>query len=199
MGYRLSFLVPDTFLFHSNTYICSMRKLNLKELNRLSTKGFKQREKFPIVLVLDNIRSALNVGSAFRTADGFALEHIYLCGITARPPHREILKTAIGASSSMEWSYFENVEECLKHCKDQGYVLLGAEQTDESILLQDFKVSDGQSYAIVMGNEVNGISDESLPFLDHCLEIPQFGTKHSFNVSVATGIIVWDIFNKMNY
>lgn len=176
-----------------------MRKLNLKELNRLSTKEFKSREKYPIAIILDNVRSALNVGSAFRTSDAFALSHLYLCGITATPPHREILKTAIGASASVDWTHFKEVKDAVLHCKEQGYTILGAEQTDNSILLQDFEVDADAKYAIVMGNEVKGISDEVLGLLDYCLEIPQFGTKHSFNVSVATGIITWDIFNKMNY
>lgn len=176
-----------------------MRKLNLKELNRLSTKEFKILKKYPIVIILDNVRSALNVGSAFRTSDAFALSHLYLCGITATPPHREILKTAIGASASVDWTHFKEVKDAVMHCKEEGYTILGAEQTDSSILLQDFDVEENAKYAIVMGNEVKGISDEILELLDYCLEIPQFGTKHSFNVSVATGIITWDIFNKMNY
>lgn len=176
-----------------------MRKLSLKELNRLSTKEFKTSEKNNIVIILDNVRSALNVGSAFRTADGFALSHVYLCGITATPPHREILKTAIGATSSMDWTYYKEVKEAVLHCKGAGYTILGAEQTDSSVLLQDFNVEKTAKYAIVMGNEVNGISDEILEELDYCLEIPQFGTKHSFNVAVATGIITWDIFQKMKY
>jgi 23S rRNA (guanosine2251-2'-O)-methyltransferase len=176
-----------------------MRKLNLKELNRLSTKEFKTIEKYPIVIILDNVRSALNVGSAFRTSDAFALSHLYLCGITATPPHREILKTAIGATASVDLTHFNEVKDAVLHCKEQGYTILGAEQTDSSVLLQDFKVEKNAKYAIVMGNEVKGISDEILELLDYCLEIPQFGTKHSFNVSVATGIITWDVFNKMNY
>lgn len=176
-----------------------MRKLSLKELNRVSSKEYKSLEKHPIVIILDNVRSALNVGSAFRTSDAFALSHLYLCGITATPPHREILKTAIGATSSVDWTYFEQVSDAVEHCKNEGYIILGAEQTDKSILLQDFQVDKEAKYAIVMGNEVKGISDEILEALDYCLEIPQFGTKHSFNVSVAAGIMTWDIFNKLKY
>ncbi len=176
-----------------------MKKLSLKELNRPNIKEFKDQKKHPLVLILDNVRSALNVGSAFRTADGLAFEHIYLCGITAQPPHREILKTAIGASEAVDWTYFKEVGEAVNHCKDNGFTILGAEQTDKSIILPDFKVDKNQKYAIVMGNEVKGISDEVLPLLDFCLEIPQFGTKHSFNVSVATGIIAWDIFRQMKF
>ncbi len=177
-----------------------MRKLSLKELNRLSPKDYEIREKHPIIIILDNIRSAHNVGSAFRTADAFALEKILLCGITAKPPHREILKTAIGASKTVGWQYFENVVDAVRQCKEQGYIILGAEQTDKSLFLQNYEIDGGKGkYAIVMGNEVKGISEEILPLLDHCLEIPQFGTKHSLNVSVATGIIVWDIFSKLKY
>lgn len=176
-----------------------MRKLSLKELNRISAKEYKSLEKHPIVIIMDNVRSALNVGSAFRTSDAFALSHLYLCGITATPPHREILKTAIGATSSVDWTYFEKVSDAVAHCKKEGYIILGAEQTNKSILLQNFQVDKSAKYAIVMGNEVKGISDEILEELDYCLEIPQFGTKHSFNVSVAAGIITWDIFNKMQY
>ncbi len=176
-----------------------MRKLSLKELNRVNAKEFKLQEKNPIIIILDNIRSALNVGSAFRTADAFALEQVCLCGITAKPPHREILKTAIGASQSMDWVYFEKVEDAVLFYKEKGYTILGAEQTNQSILLQEFSPQREGKYAIVMGNEVKGISDEVLPLLDHCLEIPQFGTKHSLNISVATGIILWDVFQKMKY
>ncbi len=176
-----------------------MRKLKLTELNRDSVNDFKKKEKTSIIIILDNIRSALNVGSAFRTADAFALEHLYLCGITAKPPHREILKTAIGASRSVDWTYFEKVEDCLKHCKEEGYKILGVEQTDESKMLQDFTVMEGEKYALVMGNEVKGVSNESLPYLDECLEIPQFGTKHSLNVSVACGVVLWEVFRQMKF
>ncbi len=171
----------------------------LDELNRLSVSEFKEREKHSIILILDNIRSALNVGSCFRTADAFCLEQVHLCGITAKPPHREILKTAIGASQSVDWTYFGHTREAISSAKESGYIILGAEQTDESILIQDFQVEKGGKYAIVLGNEVKGISDDVLPLLDACLEIPQFGTKHSLNVSVATGIVVWEILRKIIY
>ncbi len=176
-----------------------MRKLSLKELNRLNNQEFKSLEKHNLVIILDNVRSALNVGSAFRTADAFALAHIYLCGITAKPPHREILKTAIGASQTVDWTYVNDVIDAVKTCKENGFTILGAEQTSESVLLQDYPINKEKRYALVMGNEVSGISDSVLPLLDACLEIPQFGTKHSLNVSVATGILVWDIFSKMKY
>ncbi len=166
-------------------------------MNRVTPEIFRQQEKNPIVLVLDNIRSGLNVGSAFRTADAFALEKLCLCGITAKPPHREILKTAIGASESVAWEYFESTQNALNSLKEQGYTVLGLEQTDQSVSLESYQPDRGQKYAVVLGNEVKGISNEVLPLLDTCLEIPQFGTKHSLNVSVATGIVVWDLFTKI--
>ena len=174
-----------------------MRKLKLQELNRVDAATFKEQEKTPIVLVLDNIRSGLNVGSAFRTADGFGLEKIYLCGITATPPHREILKTAIGATQSVEWEYHETTLEAVLSLKKQGYLLVAVEQVDERTWLQDFVVKNNQKYALIFGNEVNGVSDEILEHLDACIEVPQVGTKHSFNISVCVGIVVWDFFKKM--
>lgn len=176
-----------------------MRKLSLKELNRVDVSTFKDQPKTPVVLVLDNVRSALNVGSAFRTADAFALEHIYLCGITATPPHREILKTAIGATESVSWSYHEEVSEAVANLKAGGYQVLGVEQVSDPIRLQDFQPAQGQRYALVFGNEVKGVSDEILPLLDACLEVPQYGTKHSLNISVCVGIVVWDVFSKLTF
>ncbi len=176
-----------------------MRKLSLKELNRVDVESFKLQSKTKIVLVLDNVRSALNVGSAFRTSDAFALEHIYLCGITATPPHREILKTAIGATNAVSWSYHKEVRQAIESIKQKHYQVWGVEQVSEPTLLQDFQPVKDQAYALVFGNEVNGISEEVLPLLDGCLEVPQFGTKHSLNVSVCIGIVVWDIFSKKNY
>jgi tRNA G18 (ribose-2'-O)-methylase SpoU len=173
-----------------------MRKLSLKELNRASTEAFKEQEKIPFVLVLDNIRSALNVGSVFRTADGFSLEKVVLCGITAQPPHREILKTAIGATETVNWQYFEQTADALVSLKEQGYQIVGIEQTDESILLSNFKLERTQKYAFVFGNEVKGLEDTILPVLDQCIEIPQFGTKHSFNIAVCVGIVSWEMFRQ---
>ena len=174
-----------------------MRKLSLKELNRLSVSEYKAADKTPIVVVLDNIRSALNVGSVFRTADAFALEGVRLCGITAQPPHREITKTAIGASQSVDWQYVENVVDAVQQLKDEGYQILGVEQTDSSVMLHDFSIETNQKYAIVVGNEVKGVHKDVLPLLDACLEIPQFGTKHSLNVSVCTGMVLWEMVRKM--
>ncbi len=174
-----------------------MKKLQLEELNRLSLEEFKSHPKTPIVLVLDNIRSALNTGSAFRTADAFALAGIYLCGITAQPPHREILKTAIGATESIDWQYFSNTIDSLTQLKSRGYTLLGVEQTDLSIPLQDYSWKGETPLALVFGNEVGGLSDDILPLLDDCIEIPQFGTKHSLNVAVCVGIVTWHLYSQL--
>ena len=169
-----------------------MKKKSLKELNRLSPEAFKSTERNPVVIVLDNIRSALNVGSAFRTADAFAFAALHLCGITATPPHREILKTAIGATEAMPWIHFENTGDSLKKLKAEGYQIIGVEQTHESTSLLDFQFEKQESYALVFGNEVQGLSEEILPLLDACLEIPQFGTKHSLNISVCVGVLGWE-------
>lgn len=176
-----------------------MRKLSLKELNRTDIAGFRQKPKTPFVLVLDNIRSGLNVGSAFRTADAFALQKIFLCGITATPPHREILKTAIGATESMDWAYAKNIIPLLQDLKDQGYQLVAVEQTDVSIPLAEFRLPKEQPLALIFGNEVKGVQDEVLPLVDAALEIPQFGTKHSLNISVCLGIVVWDLFRQWTW
>lgn len=175
-----------------------MRKLSLKELNRVDVATFKQQEKTPLVLVLDNVRSALNVGSAFRTADSFALEKIYLCGITATPPHREILKTAIGATESMDWVYSKKTSEAIAALKAEGYKILAVEQADKSTMLQDVKVNETEKYALIFGNEVMGVSNEAMNLIDDCVEVPQYGTKHSLNISVCVGVVVWDFFRKLN-
>lgn len=174
-----------------------MRKLSLKELNRVDPDTFRHQEKNPFVLVLDNVRSGLNVGSAFRTADAFALEKIFLCGITATPPHREILKTAIGATQSMDWEAGD-ILEVIDRLKADGFTIIAIEQTDESIPLQEFSPIPNQKLALIFGNEVRGIQDDVLATVDYALEIPQFGTKHSLNISVCLGIVVWDLFAKGN-
>jgi len=176
-----------------------MKKLSLKELGRVDNEGFKKMVKTPMVLMLDNVRSALNVGSAFRTADAFALERLVLCGITAQPPHKEILKTAIGATESMEWEYHESVVTAITNLKKEGYKIFGVEQTDQSISLQKFDPDPGYKYVLVFGNEVDGLSDEILEHLDGCIEVPQYGTKHSLNVSVCIGIVVWDVFKRIKF
>ncbi len=176
-----------------------MRKLKLEELQRISIEEFRSKEKTPLVLVLDNVRSALNVGSAFRTADAFALAHIYLCGITATPPHREILKTALGATEAVNWTYAESSLATCQELKDNGYALWSVEQAEDSTPLQQFQVEKDQPIALVFGNEVNGVDQQILDISAGALEIPQFGTKHSLNVSVSLGIVVWDIFKKLNF
>lgn len=176
-----------------------MKKLSLKELNRINVKEFKALEKTPFVIVLDNVRSALNVGSVFRTSDAFALSKVYLCGITAKPPHREILKTAIGATDSVDWEYHKSTVEVIQQLKNDDFEILGVEQAAESVYLQDFKIDNSKKYAIVMGNEVKGVSNEVMKLLDVCLEVPQFGTKHSLNISVCTGIVVWELFRQFKY
>lgn len=174
-----------------------MRKLSLKELNRVDVATFKHQKKTPLVLVLDNVRSALNVGSAFRTADSFALEKIYLCGITATPPHREILKTAIGATESMDWIYSKTTSEAIATLKAEGYKILAVEQADQSTMLQDVEVKETEKYALIFGNEVMGVSNEAMNLIDACVEVPQYGTKHSLNISVCVGVVVWDFFRKL--
>jgi len=175
-----------------------MRKLKLDELNRPSVEEFKEQDKLPIVVVLDNVRSLHNVGSAFRTADGFAVEAIYLCGITAQPPHREIEKTALGATQSIHWEYFENVAQAVDKLKQKSYQIVAIEQAESSVSLLNFIPSHSKKYALFFGNEVNGVSDEVMQQIDFCIEIPQFGTKHSFNIVISTGIVLWDFFSKLN-
>ena len=174
-----------------------MQKLKLEELGRTDAESFQNQAKFPIVLVLDNIRSALNVGSAFRTADAFALEKIVLCGIAATPPHREILKTALGSTETVQWIHYQKVTDALQDLKNENYEILAIEQTDKSIMLNEFLVEKNKKYALVFGNEVEGVSDEAMSLCDAAIEIPQFGTKHSLNVSVCVGILSWH-FLKLN-
>jgi 23S rRNA (guanosine2251-2'-O)-methyltransferase len=173
-----------------------MRKLKNDELNRLSVEEFKKADKIPMVVLLDDVRSMNNVGSAFRTADAFLLEKIYLCGITGQPPHREINKTALGATQSVEWEYHVNALEVAKKLRDQDYALIAVEQVDEGIPLQHYIPSKGK-LAIIFGNEISGVKEELLVMADKIIEIPQFGTKHSLNISVSIGIVVWDLINKL--
>ena len=168
-----------------------MKKLKLEELNRLSIAEFKEAPKMPVVLVLDNVRSMNNVGSAFRTADAFALEKVYLCGITGTPPHREIQKTALGAEQAVEWEHSRDTAELCKSLQGQGYKLLAVEQAEGSTMLHQFQPSPDQKYALVFGNEVFGVEDKVMELADGCLEIPQYGTKHSLNISVSIGVVVW--------
>lgn len=170
----------------------------MENLGRLSVADFKTRPKTPLVLVLDNVRSGLNVGSIFRTADAFALEKVLLCGITAQPPHREILKTALGSTDSVEWEYFAEASEAVQKLKNAGYRVMAIEQTTEKTWLQEFKAETAGKYAFVLGNEVEGVDTTTLAFCDGALEIPQFGTKHSLNVAVAAGIVVWEFVRHFN-
>lgn len=174
-----------------------MRKIANSELARLDIREFKRHPKNPLVLVLDDVRSMHNVGSAFRTADAFILEKIYLCGITGTPPHREINKTALGATDSVDWEYVEDVEAMVTGLRSEGYKILVIEQTDVSQSLPVFKPLKNEKYALIFGNEVFGVKECLLPLADHCLEIPQFGTKHSLNISVSIGIVVWSVLEKM--
>ncbi len=176
-----------------------MRKLRMDELDRVSPDEFREQTKMPITLVLDDIRSALNVGSAFRTADAFALEKIYLCGITATPPHREILKTALGATETVVWEFAEKASDAVLALKKEGYDVCAIEQVETSSGLQEFTPNPNKKIAIVFGNEVNGVNEKTLSVCEFFLEIPQFGTKHSLNVAVCIGIVVWELVKKLMY
>jgi 23S rRNA (guanosine2251-2'-O)-methyltransferase len=168
-----------------------MRKLANEELNRLEIDEFKKVKKNPVVLVLDNVRSMNNVGSAFRTGDAFLIEKIYLCGITAQPPHREINKTALGATETVEWEHFENTLDAVAKLKKEGYKIMSVEQAENSLSLEKFEPKADEKHAFIFGNEVYGVEQEVVDQSDHCLEIPQFGTKHSLNISVSIGVVLW--------
>ncbi len=174
-----------------------MRKLKNEELGRKSVEEFKQAQKVPVVIVLDNIRSALNVGSVFRTADAFLIEKIYLCGITAKPPNREINKTALGATQSVDWEYAEHTVGVVKGLKAQGYKVLSVEQVEGAVMLQDLELDPGQKYALVFGHEMYGVDQQVVDLSDMAVEIPQFGTKHSLNISVSAGIVIWEVVRKL--
>ena len=174
-----------------------MRKLENSELDRKSVEDFKQSEKTPIILVLDDIRSLHNIGSVFRTADAFLIEKIYLCGITATPPNKEIHKTALGATETVTWEHCESVIEVIERLKKDNVTTLAIEQVESAVFLDDFKVKKEMKYALVFGNEVYGVSQEAVAICDGCIEIPQLGTKHSLNISVSAGIVVWDLFVKV--
>jgi len=173
-----------------------MRKLLNEELDRLSVEAFKKVEKIPFMLVMDNVRSLHNIGSLFRTADAFLLEGIYLCGITATPPHREIHKTALGATESVSWEYREETTDAISELKEKGYMILSVEQTEGAVLLDQVQLSDNQKYALVFGHEIRGVDQDVVDMSDQCIEIPQYGTKHSLNISVAAGIVIWELFRQ---
>lgn len=168
------------------------RKLKLWELERLTVEQFKAKDKYPLILILDDIRSLNNIGTFFRTADAFNVAKIFLCGITAKPPHREIQKTALGATESVEWEYVESIDELIVRLKIEGYKICSVEQTEHTTFLHNFKIQSEQHYAIVMGNEVDGVRQSVIDVSDYILEIPQFGTKHSLNVSVCAGVVMWE-------
>lgn len=178
----------------SACYLCVMRKWTMEELARKSVEDFKQSEKNPIVMVLDNVRSMHNVGSIFRTADAFLLQEIWLCGYTPRPPHRDIHKTALGATETVEWHYAATTSEAVTCLRNNGFKIVCVEQAEGSILLQEFKPQKGEKIALVFGNEVDGVDAGIVADCDKCIEIPQSGSKHSLNISVAAGIVMWELY-----
>ncbi len=174
------------------------RKLRNEELDRLSLKEFRGANKLPVKIVLDNVRSQHNIGSVFRTADAFRLEGIILCGITATPPHREMHKTALGATESVQWEYRKETREAVQELKQQGFRIIAAEQTSSSDSLEEMKLSTTSRYAIIFGHEIRGIDQEIIDLSDQCIEIPQYGTKHSLNISVAAGIVIWEVYRQLH-
>ncbi len=169
-------------------------KLSMQQLGRISVDEYKSSEKSPLIIIADNVRSMHNVGSIFRTSDAFLVEKIYLCGITPTPPHREIQKTALGATESVDWQYAENTLDVVNQLKKEGWTILALEQTTNSVMLDKLKIEKGEKIAIVLGNEVEGVNQEVINLCNKAVEIPQFGTKHSFNVSVSCGIMLWQVY-----
>lgn len=176
-----------------------MRKLENSELERKSILDFKKATKTPIILILDDIRSLNNIGSVFRTADAFLIEKIYLCGITATPPNKEIHKTALGATETVAWEYCANVLEVISSLKKENISVYAIEQVENAVFLQDFEVVNNKKYALIFGNEVFGVNQQAIEICDGTIEIPQLGTKHSLNIAVSAGIVVWDLFKKLNW
>jgi len=175
-----------------------MLKLKNNELGRKNIAEYKAATKTPLLVILDNIRSLNNIGSVFRTSDAFLVEKIYLCGITAKPPHKDIQKTALGATDSVSWEYKEHTLDLIHDLKKNGVIVISIEQADNSTVLQDFIPKAGKKYAVVFGNEVKGVQQDVVTVSDYCVEIPQHGTKHSFNISVSVGIVLWDLFRKIH-
>jgi 23S rRNA (guanosine2251-2'-O)-methyltransferase len=174
-----------------------MRKLPITEIPRCSVEDFKNIDKIPLVIVLDNVRSLHNVGSVFRTCDAFACESIFITGITGKPPHREISKTALGATDTVTWRYFENAKDCIIYLIEDGYIPISLEIAEGSVLIEDFIPKKKQKYALILGNEVTGVEQDIIDLCKYCIEIPQYGTKHSLNVSVSAGIAIWELSKKM--
>lgn len=171
--------------------------MKITELNRISAEEFKKADKLPLVVILDNVRSLHNIGSVFRTSDAFRVECIYLCGITATPPHPEMHKTALGAEFTVDWKYVNNAVEAVDNLRQEGYVVFSVEQAENSIMLENIQLEQERRYAVVLGNEVKGVQQEVIDHSDGCIEIPQYGTKHSLNVSVTAGIVIWDLFKQL--
>ena len=176
-----------------------MRKLENSELDRKSISDFKNAEKTPLIIILDDIRSLNNIGSIFRTADAFLIEKIYLCGITATPPNKEIHKTALGATDTITWEYHDNVLDVISTLKKENILVYAIEQVENAVFLQDFQIDEDKKYALVFGNEVFGVNQQAIELCNGTIEIPQLGTKHSLNISVSAGIVVWDLFKKMKF
>ncbi|NRB83075.1 MAG: RNA methyltransferase [Winogradskyella sp.] len=176
-----------------------MRKLKNEELERLNISEFKNAEKSPIIIVLDNIRSLNNIGSVFRTSDAFLIEKIYLCGITAQPPHNDIRKTALGSTETVDWEYHEHTQDVIENLKADNVAICSIEQAEEATMLNDFIIEQNTKYAFVFGNEVKGVQQEVVDRSDVVIEIPQFGTKHSLNISVSAGVVIWDVFSKLKW
>jgi len=174
-----------------------MRKLLNSELNRINVDEFKKTEKMPLIVILDDIRSLNNIGSVFRTSDAFLVQEIFLCGITAQPPHREIHKTALGATESVNWTYFKDIKDAIRKAHELNFKIYAIEQTDDSIPFDQFQVQKNSKIAVIFGNEVKGVSESILSEIDGSIEIPQYGTKHSLNISVCAGIVIWDLFKKL--
>ncbi|MDR1980644.1 MAG: RNA methyltransferase [Tannerellaceae bacterium] len=174
-----------------------MRKLGITELNRLTPEAYKESEKIPLIVVLDHVRSLNNVGSVFRTSDAFRVEAVYLCGITAQPPHAEIHKTALGAEDTVDWLYFRETLDAVDRLKREGYTVCAVEQAVGSVMLDKLQLERNKKYAVIFGNEVKGVQQPVIDRCDMCIEIPQYGTKHSLNVSVTAGIVIWDIFKEL--
>lgn len=175
------------------------RKLKNSELDRKSPEEFKEAEKTPVIVILDNVRSLNNIGSIFRTADAFLLEKIYLCGITATPPHKDIQKTALGATETVAWEYFEDSLSLVEKLKQDGVLVYSVEQAEKAIMLNDFLPEKGKKYVLVFGNEVKGVQQKVVSASDGVIEIPQLGSKHSLNISVSAGVVLWDVFSKMKF
>jgi len=178
---------------------CFMRKLKNIELNRLTPEDFRKADKSPFSVILDNVRSLNNIGSIFRTADAFLIEKMYLCGITATPPHKDIHKTALGSTESVEWQYFKNTIDAVHELKKTGYTVIAVEQTIGSISLADFRIDPQNKYAFIFGHEIHGVEQTVVDICDICLDIPQFGTKHSLNIAVSAGVVLWEVFRQLRW